>query len=453
MIRIRQPASRTFPRKGVNVSSKVGRFRLSSWLVACVVALLLASCSNDSSTPDDRRFANDPADEETQATQTPTGTAVPTVAQDTTPIASPASILKTRGSPETIYQLDEDGITSVTVADGTTTETTWAPGDGQRFAAIDDAPDGSRVAALVLPANNSEGGANLVVFDSVGAVSLSITGILNLSSMFATPISDGTGGAMTQRPEVFVSWSPLNDQILVGSSDGQLRSVPTDGGEPIAYEPDVSLSGLEVAKWSPDGSVIGALVRDEAGLGRVLALSVDGASLASEVLIDSEDTENANSIEQFAWSADGSSILYVTASRENRDPVGGQLFNLDLDSGSSTLVATAGRGGPSAAIASFAPSPDGRLVAYVIAVRDGDRWIFHSLIVKSLRDGSSYDVPVGGINDIPDTWWVSEGLVWDRATSQDAAFVLVRPDGNEQELVPTATEGTAVTAATPEPAG
>jgi hypothetical protein len=423
------------------------------WFALLLVALLLVSCNNDSGTPDDRHFANDPADEQPIATETPSSTPLPTPTRDTSPKASPASILKTRGAPKTIYLLSADGITALTTGEADASETSWGPSTGKYFAAMDDAPDGSRVAAIELPLEAGSGTADLVVFDAAGGVSFTAADVLDLAAVDATPVSDGTSGAPVSTPGVFVSWSPLGNQILIGAADGQLHSVSLAGGEAVTFTSDTPLSGLQMARWSPHGSIIGALVRDNAGNGHLLSLTADGSTLTSEELVRADSRPNANSIELFQWSADGSSVLYVATRRENRQPSSGQLFRMDLKSGATLLVATAGRAGPSGIIASIDLSPDGRSIAYVIAVRDGDRQTFHSLVIKSLRDDRSYDVPVTS-NAVPGVWWVSQGLVWDQTMAGDPRFVLVRPNGDVVEIAPaepgaTPAGGTPVTDATP----
>jgi WD40 repeat protein len=428
---------RTGPRSSVS-----GR-----WLIALLAILTVVACDNDSSTPEDRRFATDPTEEGVVATEAPTETPAPPTAEAAKPTASPAAILKSRGAPDTIYSLRDDTITAVTVVDGQTGITAWDAPEDQGFAAIDDAPDGSQLAALVTTADNT---ANLVIYDSAGSAVATVENILDLSGLSATPVSDGTGGALQAEMQLSISWSPLGDQILVSASDGQLRSVAASGGEPVSYEPDASLNGLESAKWSPEGNVIGALVRDASGIGKVYSLAVDGAKLKVSELVSAESIPNANSIELFAWSVDGSSIFYVAANRQGNEAVGGQLFNRSLGDDSATLVTTSGRGGPSGSIQSFVPSPDGRSVAVVIAVRDGRTWTFHSLLVKSLRSETTYDVPVSGVNEVPGVWWVSDGLVWNIAADPEDIFVLSKPDGSETELIPGDAQGTPKDDATPE---
>jgi hypothetical protein len=415
------------------------------WLVAILAILLVASCSDDSSTPEDRRFASDPTEEGAVATEAPTQTPQPTT-EVVKPTASPAAILKTRGAPDTVYSLRDNQITAVTVTREQTAINSWPATENQIFEVIDDAPDGSRVAALV---SIGEERADLIIYDSKGNVVHSVEGILDLRGLSATPVSDGTGGALEAEMHLSISWSPLGDQILVSASDGQLRSIPAEGGDPVTYESDTSLNGLESAKWSPEGNVIGGLIRDASGIGQVYSLAIDGTKLTATELVSAKSIQNANSIELFAWSADGSSLFYVAANREGNEAVGGQLFNRNLGDDSEVLVATSGRGGPSGTIQSFVPSPDGRSVAVVIAVRDGREWTFHSLLVKSLRAGTTYDVPVSGVNAVPGVWWVSGGLVWDIAGESTETFVLSKPDGTETELTPGSAQGTPVPGASP----
>jgi hypothetical protein len=417
-------------------------------LAVAMIVLMLAACSNDSGTPDDRRFANDPA--ETQEAPTATIAASPsaTVATTSQPVASPATVLKTRGAPSTFYLLVDGQLVATTVGGAETTQRTWKPADGAHFAAIDAAPDGSRVAAIEVP-DDGAGSVDLVVFDQKGEAIFQASRVIDLATALATPISDGTSGAAAPELQVFVSWPASGNRVLVGSVDGQLRSIPLDGSDPVRFEPESLLVGLQWAQWSPNGSQIAALVRDTSGNGRIVSLKTDGATLTSKDLVASDSRADANSIEQVDWAADGASVFYVATNRDQQQPDGGQLYQQDLATGRVVLLATAGRAGPSGLIAGIDVSPDGRSIAYVVAVRDGSDQRFHSLIVKSLKNGLSYDVPVS-MSAVPGVAWVPSGLVCDVTTRDGVQLILAEPDGAVSRLQPEVVGATPVAEGTPE---
>jgi len=409
--------------------------------------LVLAACGNDSGTPEDRQFANDPA--ETQEVPTATIAATPaTQAPTSAVVVTPASILKTRGAPSTFYSLVDRQIVATTVHGSDATQAVWSAATGHHFAALDAAPDGSRVAAIQVPDGGS-GTVDLVVYDAEGFVLFTSTGVIDLGTALATPISDGTGGAIRPELQVFVSWPASGNRLLVGSADGQLHSVPLDGSDGIRFQEEGDLAGLQRAQWSPNGSVIAAQIRDTQGHGRIVSLHINENTLVVEDLVPADARANLNSIEQFAWAADGASIFYVATQRDDQQTEGGQLYEQDLETGRTVLVATAGRAGPSGLIANFGISPDGRSIAYVVAVRDGSDQRFHSLIVKSLKNGVNYDVPVS-MRAVPGISWVPGGLVCAIDGDSGSQLILAEPNGDVVPLNP-AVNATPVSGATPAP--
>ncbi|MEJ7837864.1 MAG: hypothetical protein WKF81_03565 [Thermomicrobiales bacterium] len=373
--------------------------------------------------------------------------AEPTVAG---PIASPSSVLRSRGAPDSLYSLTDNVITSVVIAEHQTSITEWSAQSGVEIAAIDGAPDGSRVAAILIP---DVGDASMVIYDAAGAEQTRFDNLIAMDTLRATPVSDGTGGVTGASVHVTVAWASLGDQILVSSSDGQLVSVPSDGGDPIVYTPSSPLDGLQDARWSPDGSRIGAFLRNAAGLGRIEVLTPDGATVSRSESVGRENLPVGFSVEQFNWSVDGSSLFYVVADRTEGNPLGGQLYELILAKNSPILIATSGRGGPSGTIESFVLSPDGRSIAIVIAVIDADTVTFHSLLVKSLRNGSTYDVLIGSQSSVPEIWWAADGLVWNRDTADGSEFTIEMPGDIREPLINGARQGTPVPQATPAPLG
>ena len=192
----------------------------TKWVALVVTVLLLASCSNGSDEPEDRKFANDPTVEQSPTVQDATPSVEPeATSEDVEPAESPSAILSSPGAPNTFYELDENTITSVSVRDGQTAINEWHAENDREIAGIASSPEGSQVAGIFVP---SEGNAELVTYDADGNVILKVSDILDLTEMRATPVSDGTGGPIESEFYISISWSPRGDQILLGSSAEQL---------------------------------------------------------------------------------------------------------------------------------------------------------------------------------------------------------------------------------------
>ncbi|MBA2276797.1 MAG: hypothetical protein H0W06_03455 [Chloroflexia bacterium] len=366
-----------------------------------LIVTVLLGCAEESS--EDRRFANEPAPTEDQPTSTVPATAgdvsgVPTVA-----VASPESLLSTRGAPNLIYVRVGDALW--TLGEGEPRELRMPA--GASVLAFDASPSGDSVAVAVTMDGS---GVSLLVVEANGLVRRTIRDVIpSIDRNAATPPVSPTSS-----PAAVVDWGLQGDTILVGVPDGRLATVPVEG-EPQPLAVDIENGVLLDARLSPRGDSIAVLRRDERGMGALLVVSLtgDAGTAARQVAPTSED--GRQTVLDMGWLPDGGSLLYVEADAgaDGSQPhVEGDLFRVQLAGMERTLVATGGKAGPVGTVLDFAPSPDGKSVAYVIGIPEGDAWAVHSVWLTSLRGPTEYQVPTGSETDVPGLWWTTEGIVW-----------------------------------------
>jgi hypothetical protein len=178
---------------------------------------------------------------------------------------------------------------------------------------------------------------------------------------------------------------------------------------------------------------------------------VDGLS-ARQVTPPDADAFDLGSVTEFAWLPDGSGFVYILSADAGVASGGGQLFAFDLTTNQRDLVATPGRGGPSAKIVDFAVSPDGQVVAYSISIPNGEQWQFHSLWVRALESSDTYRVPLAQTDRINEIWWTGSGLAWQQQSGDELDIVLQSQSMNleflrEHGVEPIATPGPGATPA------
>jgi dipeptidyl aminopeptidase/acylaminoacyl peptidase len=395
---------------------------------------VLVACGSEAQ--DDRRFANEPVTEQPPtATSEPASPVAPTATS--APLASPETLLATRGAPDTLYTVANTDLVALTLtADGPETKHITLP-DGRPLLAFDASPNGDRVAVLVGPGEEADG-VVLLLFDRAGKP------VGEARTVLATAATPQAGAA----PDAYnVTWSPQGNAMLV-AGPSVLVNVPVSG-EPQSIPVDGIAGRILAAAWSPQGTQIAVVVAHDDASQEVLLLGSDGRISDAPA----PRAEPGKSIEHLHWLADGSGLVYVRANLANGVPFGGQLFTYRLRDAEATLVATSGQGGPSATITTIAPSPDGRSVAYVISIRDGDHWAFHSLWVRSFKQPLSYQVPVDAVAAAPELWWVDRGLAWEQVVTEDPAspseIVFMNQAQEPRVLLETTPPASATPAASP----
>jgi len=370
-----------------------------------VVAGLLVACADDSATPDDRRFANEPSTEVPEATsppQTPVASAPTPLPQ-----ASPESLLDAQDAPGFIFLLLDGSIDVIDAAGSEPPRRIIAP-DSRRFVAIARSPVDERVAALTMPVTETaDARAEVAIYDSEGQM---VNGWSDLPS--------ATGGIATPGPDAVpvpppsISWGPDANRLLVATGGSDLVSLDIDGEASVLPVPS-PVQQVVHAAWSPQDDQIALLAPNADGSAAIWVFSpyVDGVSMR-QVAPPNADASNLGSVIEFAWLPDGSGLAYILAGDTGAGEAGGQLYTINIKLGIKLLVATPGRGGPAAQIVDFALSPDGRAIAYTIAIPDGEQWQFHSLWVRSVQARAVYGVPAGNPERIERLWWAGSGIAW-----------------------------------------
>lgn len=402
----------------------------------CAGSLLLVACGETGNNEEDRRFANDPS-EDGRPTEVVRETAVPETTPTVKALPSPETLLRSRGAPSIVYAILNGAIQSIQLSDSGTTASTILPPDGERFVAIDSSPNGDRVASVTTSTESAAQIAvvNLTVFDSAGTELETWTDILAANGAPSTPASANSG---VENIDLMVDWGAQGNRIVVATSDGRMVSA-TLGGDATAIATPPGVTEVRDVEWSPRGDRLAVLGVGDDNVARIGL--VDPAATAPEFLpvapID-EDGEQEH-VRSFSWLPDGSGLVFLSGTGDDGTTVGGQLFSLDLETMSQRLVATAGRGGPSATIIDFSVSPDGKAVAYTIVLPDGGDLRFNSLWVRSLRDQRALAMPVGNVIEVNALWWVDNGLLWGQAASRgdgiQESFIRLSPGGDPTAIL------------------
>lgn len=416
------------------------------WLgrLGLVLALpALVACSDDTGGP---QFATDR--QPTGLAATPTALAPPPTLPPTVPSAPPrpfAEVVVPRGAPGRIYFRAGPELWTV-AADGSKPARVFAPGPGDRLVAASPSPSGDRVAVLVA---DGSGVGTVLVLDPAGqrlrqyrglvppAVSAVATPVA--SPVAATPVVSSAPTAVAGTPPGTAAstagatplaaasavepgprsldWSPQGDRLLVGFAPGGLIALPIDGdgGSAVIFGRDEA-SLPTAAGWSPTGEQVAYLTGHATGGGQRLMIGEVGGPPPRPLVTE----PMGRTIFAFAWLADGRSLLFTEGEGTLLHQTNTDLWRIDTDGQNRRLVATAGSAAPVADVATIAPSPDGRAVAYTVVVPGEDRPRFHSLWVRDLDAGQSFLVAVPAGVSVTNVWWTSEGLIFE-AVAADAA--------------------------------
>lgn len=399
--------------------------------VAAVIAfsLLLVACGgqSDGDVQEGRQFANEPV---TRSAATPSESALPTspVDVDATPVirepvagASPDTLLRSRGTPNTLYTLVGTHLVALQLSDGTAVAKPVSVPDDQQLLDFDGSPSGNQVATLT----TNDRQETLLTFFSDEGEPLGTSQSVLVGGPSATPASE----EINQQYEV--SWSPQGNDVLI--TDGVALESVRPGGEPEA----LSLDGLEGqlldAEWSPQGSLLFFHLLTDDGSQHVFVRDVQKQKTRELRPLSTGWDEGLVRVQ---WLPDGSGVSYVRGSLARGVVMGGQLYAYTLGQESPDLLATSGRGGPSATITDAAVSPDGQSVVYVISLLEGSEWAFHSMWVRALDGMRSYQVPAVPRGVVTRVTWADGGLAWEQRRQKDApAQVLVAQSDQKPAVI------------------
>ncbi|MBA3414736.1 MAG: PD40 domain-containing protein [Chloroflexia bacterium] len=443
----------------------------------------MTGCTDDTA---GYQFANDPRPTRQAATPDVVVTQPPPPPAEQAAAPRPfAELVVARGAPDRIYFGAGAELWTV-AASGSEPGRVFAPDSGESIVGVSPSPSGDQVAVLVASADGGSSvlviapdGALIEVFDRIPPPPAAV--VAPAASPAATPVPDATefaaatpvlaaspviepaqptmsAGATplagTSAPRS-IDWSPQGDQLLVGFEPGGLVALSLGGaGEVRPVLPVTEARSPWGAAWSPTGEQVAFVADGERGDRQVLYLAgaepMDGGPRAL-VAVPSE-----RAIFAFSWLPDGRSLLFTEGDPSPARTTNADLWQIDLDGEGRRLVASAGSAAPVADIDLFAPSPDGRAVAYTVVVPGDLDAAFHSLWVRDLAAGRAYLVQVSPGGDVSDLWWTSAGLVYrtdgdlDQGAPATDSFELYRvgPDGASVPIL-RATVGAATPAATP----
>ncbi|MGH2561288.1 MAG: hypothetical protein ACRDJH_19640 [Thermomicrobiales bacterium] len=362
-----------------------------------LVAFTLASCADDQT---ERRFANEPLPTVSLAEDpaAPTKAAASPVPSAPGPaVVSPEALLVARGAPRSFYVSAAGRLLVFTTDEPAPTEVLTA--DDGVIHAVSASPNGDRVAALV--ASDSE--YHVLILSAAGEELHRFESLQEVLPVGATPVAGATVG------RDLVDWSPQGDRVLVAFAAGGIVTIPLDGEPAVAVSPDQAAAPLD-AEWSPAGDAIAFVSRPPETSGAGLFLVDTDESGVQAVELVPAPANGGASVVAMAWHPNGRSVLYTRTGQTGNATLGGDLFQYTLGSG-PRLLASSGRGGPVAGISTFAPSPDGRSVAYVIAIPSADGPAFHSLWVRQIGTDSQLRLPTPAGMAVTDLWWTAAGLV------------------------------------------
>ncbi|MGC4190366.1 MAG: hypothetical protein QM589_03920 [Thermomicrobiales bacterium] len=421
--------------------------------------LLLAGCgSSGSNVPDDRQFASS-AKTAPAAETTPTVTAAPPTAQAATSgqPAQASNPFSTRGAPSDAFVWDGQSLTIIGLSGEEPVLTRIVPElvAGEIIRDAVSAPSGDRFAVLTSDAVWSPSSLKVSLYARDGRPVASPLGVastpatpvaspVGVASPVATPASpeasgmgDGTGARLVALPSS-LTWAPSGDRLVVNVAGSSVAVLGVDdsglaAGATIAIPPE---AGTMAGAWlSPRGDSLLLVLTDARGSRAIATVSLAGTDRRPHVVWPGTDERRTKSIREAAWLPDGTGIVFTTD--QGGATGSGNLYEVRLTNLEPRVLATAGRAGPSARVGMFAMSPDGKSIAYTLETPDGDGWSFHSLWVRSIRDGSSVEVSTANGAEVSQPVWTSRGLLWEQSSA----------DGSHAELVLATSDGTSRTIA------
>ncbi|MGI8483665.1 MAG: hypothetical protein ACR2OU_05330 [Thermomicrobiales bacterium] len=376
------------------------------------MAFVLTACGgNSTAVKEDRQFAsNATSGKHNGPSVTPTATAVTSQPTAVVSAASPGSLLKTRGAPSTSYVFLNNKIIALSPGSHSSSPSAIEIPKGRQLLGYDSSPSGDRVALVTAPKSPAADGTlptTLDIFDRDGKQVGSSRALFVLAQSAATPVP----GAIPAE-QASVVWSAQGDQILVSSPAGQLVTLPI-AGDPQPIEIAGIRGAVLRAAWSPRGGSMLLVIRDDKQHGSIAVVSPNKHDGKIQTIWPRSDEAHLKSVDNAEWLPDGSGVMFTQSDMQDGAPIEAQLFELSLVGKGPIVIATAGRAGPSAAISAFAISPDGKSVAYTVIRPNGTGWTFHSLWIRSIREGTIYSLPVAAsATAVSDLRWSSAGLVW-----------------------------------------
>jgi hypothetical protein len=429
--RFRRIALPDLPDRRQRLDAMRGRtgFRLR-FLAALVLCASLAACAEEETGP---QFANDPAPtrppSDTPAVASPVASGATPLAA--TPVAAtPTSIsdlLATRGAPSRLFVAANDAIWTVSSA-GDADRVFEAP-PGSRIVAIDAAPGGERVAALLGTTTPEGERTDVAVIDSAGEVVFRLD---DLGVGLATHVPGG--GPMAAS----IDWSPQADRGLVSFLNGATVSFPIGSDDVRTLIPPAGESGSIVdPSWSPTGESVAFVAASEDGRTRTLRVLDVGDGTVNEVVA----TPEGRFVVDYAWMPNGVSLLFTEGGELGGAVTGIDLWRVDADGKNRELVVSAGTVAPVARITNVRPAPDGRSVAYSVLVPGESQPRVDSIWIRDLESRLGFRIQMPSVTSVDDMTWTDRGLAVEVTTGGGSsrrpatrALLQVNRDGSVSAL-------------------
>lgn len=364
-------------------------------VVALLVGLSLAACAEEGSGP---QFANDPP-----PPRLPTGTPVaasPVPLPTAIPAATPASLndlLASRGAPPLVFIRSNNAIWSVTSA-GESTQVFEAAA-GFQIVAIDSAPGGQQVAALLRMTVDGQAASDVVILDSTGET---VARFSDLGAVLATPSPGGDGSAA-----VGVDWSPQGDRAFVSFQNGAMVELRIgEDGAPTLIGANGGVGTVERPAWSPTGESIAFISSNDEGRTRNLQV-LDVGDGSVEVVVAPPE---GRFVVDFAWMPNGISLLFTEGGELGGAVTGIDLWRVGANGENRELVVSAGTVAPVAQITNVRPSPDGRSVAYTVLTPGVSGPQVDSVWIRDLDSRLGFGIPLPSVASVDDILWTDRGL-------------------------------------------
>jgi dipeptidyl aminopeptidase/acylaminoacyl peptidase len=400
-------------------------FRLR-FLASLVLCASLAACAEEEIGP---QFANDPA-----PTRPPTATpaAASPVAVAATPVAAtPASIadlLATRGAPSRLFVATNDAIW--TVSSGGEADRVFEAPPGAEIVAIDAAPGGERVAALLGTTTPEGQRTDVAIIDGAGEIVSRLDG---LEAGLATPVPGGDGPTVAT-----IDWSPQADRALVSFLNGATVAFPIGSNDVrTLIPPDGEAGSIVDPSWSPTGESVAFVVASEDDRTRTLRVLDVSAGTVDEVVTPPE----GRFVVDYAWMPNGVSLLFTEGGELGGAVTGIDLWRVDADGENRELVVSAGTVAPVARVANVRPAPDGRSVAYSVLVPGEAEPRIDSIWIRDLESRLGFRIQMPSITSINEITWTDRGLAIEVTTGGGSsgrpaarALLQVHRDGSVSAL-------------------
>ncbi|CAN5139817.1 hypothetical protein BH23CHL1_BH23CHL1_07350 [soil metagenome] len=374
-----------------------------------VVFILLVGCAGEPSAPGAARdrFTVLPTPDGVESQPSPTPTENPALAipefvvglLDPGPTLDPIERVFFRNGRD-LWQLTGD-------------EVNPALPQGTRFGPYDTAPQGQRVAIVILTEIDSQPAEAIHIIESGAAPGEPLLPPRVTAGRNADP-------AITA---LAWSWDATRLGVVYdGPSVAIIHLSPEDGG-PAAVTTEITLPDnirtIESIDWSATGQGLAIVARADIGQASLWVSSLDGELFE----VSAASLEGSRSVSEAAWLPGRGRIAFVEERVASSRSLGGSMFSITPNGSGRELLVSSGSFAPAAEIVELAASPGGNFIAFTVNVpgQGGDA-TFHSLSLVNIDSGELIRVPVTHEFRVTDLWWTVEGLLW-RAVHRNAETV------------------------------